>query len=206
MISFKQITLFTVVTFVCFSFSAIHKLNAQSNTTIIPTISLLLNDDAPSLTDRSNVQCSLTLESFSPEVGSDIPVSSEFSATYSYEISQRPLDVEVQILAFLLGSPEGESASGITLSSSPDNILVNINEGDETISDQITLTSINTGVNGMQELQDLTATCSFFTIFDEEDEQNNPGPSLGSRIQFSTQGISGSTQRVDWFLGTRPPP
>ena len=168
---------------------------ASSNVT--PVVTLLLQEGSEAeLTDRSNIECSLTLDSFSPSVGESIPVGSNFTATYTYQVSQRPLDVEVAIFA-----TAGSDASGVVLGPSEGEILVGIGEGSESLQGQVELSSSNTGVNGNQLLESLSATCVFFTIFDEIDEANNPGPEIGSRIQFTTADVIPSTETVNWFLG-----
>ena len=88
--------------------------NAQTSSSLVPVVSLLLNEP---LTDRSNIQCALELLSISPTAGSTIPVGGSYSATYSYQLSQRPLDVEVQISASVLESPASGTQNGIALGS-----------------------------------------------------------------------------------------
>ena len=168
---------------------------------ITPVIGLLLQDETSApLTDRSNVQCRLTLDSFSPNVGEDIPVNTEFTATYTYVISQRPLDVEVRISANVF-----TGSSGVVLGPVGGQLLVAIDDGEEAMTGQIQLSSTNTGVNQAQLLEELRASCLLYTIYDAEDEMNNPGPGIGSRVQFSTPGVEPVTQTVNWMLESLVP-
>lgn len=192
-----QTTIFTALMCVCFShFSAAKE--------ITPIISLLLQDDnsSPRLTDRSNIQCNLTLDSFSPNVGENIAFGSIYTASYSYEISQRPIDVEVRIIANALSNG---GTSGVIVGPIGGELVVNIDDRSESMTGQIQLSSENTGVNGAMTLETLSAQCIFFTNFDEEDALNNPGPPIGTRIQFVTPGVIVNTQTVNWILNGSTP-
>ena len=173
--------------------------NSQANGVVAPVVNLILQSDEP-LTDRSNITCELELASLSHPVGATIPPSTEYSATYNYKITQRPIDVEVLITSSLLNRVSPVQSTGITLGRTDDPVL-NIGEGRETESGQVTFSNFELGSSNSYET--LTAHCSFFTIFDEDDAAMSGTPSdfsIGSRIGFSRPGNGPIQTAIDWTI------
>jgi len=177
-----------------------------SDGAIVPVIGLLLNDPSNSeseppvaeeddtpLTSNLDVECAIELSSFSPPAGSDIDVGEPFSATFDYQINQRPLDVELRIFSSVVSV----TGSGLIQG---DEIIVGIGQGANSMNGQITLSQINTGANGRLELETLSASCLAFTLFDAEDASNNPGPNIGSRVQITRAGLQSVQRIVNWTL------
>lgn len=189
----KILTIFIALTFFT-------NLNTSFATEVLaPVVNLILEDDySVGLTDRSNIQCSLTLDSISPDIGAFIPEDGTYTATYSYVISQRPLDVEVAVRA----SVKGNSSSFKPVGPFEGQAVVSFNEGSESISGQVQLSSINNGAGGELFLDTLDASCKLSTLWDEDDDANEPGVTdIGNLIIFGI-GTGAIEDTVDWTFGT----
>jgi len=179
--------------------TALVNCSAVHATGVVPVVNLILLGDEP-LTDRSNITCDLELASLSHPVGATIPPNTEYSATYNYKITQRPIDVEVRITSGLLNQVSPVQASGITFGKNDEPVL-NIGEGLETESGQITFSNLDIGSGNSYET--IRTFCSFFTIYDEEDAAMSSSPSdfsIGTRFGFTRPNVSPNIIPVDWTI------
>jgi len=114
---------------------------------LVPTISLLLNDESEPLSEFS---CDFSITDLTPTANSSIAVNDNVSAQFSYTLSNRPAGVRVQVSPALITSLEDfdnfQSTSSLSLTPSLAT-LVDFETTESNISETIELTRTNDGTN-----------------------------------------------------------
>jgi hypothetical protein len=192
-------SLFITLSFLIIGFNQSH---AQiKDPEIVPIIYYLLDDshiEDPEFTDNLEVECSFELVSFSPANNSLIAVGDSFSVTLNYQISQRPKDVEIQITSSVQSSPGDEGGESEITALIGTDVIASIGSGLNEINGQVTLTNVNMGENELFDTASILSSCLAFTVYDAEDEMNNPGPIIGTRVELERSGLQSLESPVSW--------